>query len=404
MNILALTHWSYSDPLVQRFTLSNVRSIQKTTKGKVVLVTFEARDRKLTEAEYDSIKRQLGKEGIIPVFFKYHPYGIIAMLSWILYFPKLLYLIFKNNVHVIHAWCTPAGALGYVLSIITGRKLVIDNCEPHAESMVENGAWTRNSFKFKLLFFLEKLEIKRAWHLIFAAPGMEEYIQSRYNVKISSEYVKPACVDLEAFSFNSVKDKELVKQLKLEGKIVGMYAGKFGGIYLEDETFEFISECQKHWDNDIFRFLLLSNINDIELKEMADKHRINPDSIIKVFAPHDEVPKYMGLADFALCPVKPVPSKRYCSPIKNGEYWALGIPVVITPNISTDSDIIKRNNAGAVIESFNKEGYDKAIEQIEAIIVNKSRREVYDKVRSLAETYRNFGIAEKIYAEIYTYI
>ena len=112
MNILALTHWSYSDPLVQRFTLSNIRSIQKTTKGKVVLVTFEAQDRKLPEAEYDSIKRELNTEGIIPIFFKYHPYGIIAMLSWILYFPKLLYLIYKNDIHVIHAWCTPAGALG----------------------------------------------------------------------------------------------------------------------------------------------------------------------------------------------------------------------------------------------------------------------------------------------------
>jgi glycosyltransferase involved in cell wall biosynthesis len=402
MNILALTHWSYSDPLIQRFTLPNIRTIQKSTKGKVFLVTFEAAERKLSNEEYNSIEEKLRSEGIIPIFLKYHHYGIIAILSWMLYLPKLLYVIFKNDIHVIHSWCTPAGSLGYLLSVLTRKKLIVDNCEPHAEAMVENGTWSRNSLKFKLLFSLERLQVKRASNLIFAAPGMENYILSKYKVKVSNYYVKPACVDLDTFSFNSVKNKELLRQLKLEDKIVCLYAGKFGGIYLDDETFEFIAQCQKFWGSDKFRFLLLSNMSDEVLKEKATRHNINLDSINKTFAPHEEVPKYMGLADFALCPVKPVPSKKYCSPIKNGEYWALGLPVVITPNISVDSDIIKQYNAGAVIESLDEEGYIKAIRQIDTIIANKSRAEVYEKIRPLAEKYRNVNIAEKIYNEIYS--
>ena len=42
-------------------------------------------------------------------------------------------------------------------------------------------------------------------------------------------------------------------------------------------------------------------------------------------------------------PVKPVPTKRYCTPVKDGEYWALGLPVIITEGISDDSGIIREN-------------------------------------------------------------
>ena len=96
-----------------------------------------------------------------------------------------------------------------------------------------------------------------------------------------------------------------------------------------------------------------------------------------------------------------MPSKRYCAPIKNGEYWAMGLPIVIPPNISVDSQIIKESRAGAILESLDEKGYTSAIMQIEAIIKGKSRMEIYNQIRPLAEKYRNFSIAEKIYRKIY---
>ena len=35
-------------------------------------------------------------------------------------------------------WCMTAGSLGYILSKTSGKNLVIDSYEPHAEAMVEN--------------------------------------------------------------------------------------------------------------------------------------------------------------------------------------------------------------------------------------------------------------------------
>jgi glycosyltransferase involved in cell wall biosynthesis len=280
-------------------------------------------------------------------------------------------------------------------------KLHIDSFEPHAEAMVENKTWNKSGLKYKVLFYFEKIEARVADYLIFAAPGMEKYIREKYKTSVVNYSVKPACIDLEAFSGKFVKNSELVNKYNLEGKIVCVYAGKFGGIYLEDETFQFIKSCEKHWGADKFRFLLLSNTCEDYLKDKQTKFGIEPSTIIKLFVTHREVPEYMGLADFAISPVKPVPTKKYCTPIKDGEYWAMGLPVVITPNISIDSDIIKENRAGAILESFDANGYNNAITQINSIIKGKSRVEVYNQIRPLAEKYRNFSIAGEIYKKIY---
>jgi hypothetical protein len=79
----------------------------------------------------------------------------------------------------------------------------------------------------------------------------------------------------------------------------------------------------------------------------------------------------------------------------------MGLPIVITPNISVDSQIIKENRAGVILESFDEAGYTNAIRQIDTILKGKSRIEIYNQIRPLAEKYRNFDIAEKIYQKIY---
>lgn len=327
----------------------------------------------------------------------------MLFIGWLLNILALRKIIRKKSIKTVHPWCTTAGAVGAILKMFDRNlKLNIDSFEPHAEAMVENKTWNKSGLKFKVLFFFEKLESRLANHLIFAAPGMEKYILEKYKTTVTNYSVKPACIDLDTFSVKSVKNKELLNKYNLEDKIVCVYAGKFGGIYLEDETFAFIKECAERWGDDNFRFLLLSNTSDEYLKEKCTNHKIEPYTVIKLFVKHAEVPLYMGLADFAISPVKPVPTKRYCTPIKDGEYWAMGLPVVIPPNISVDSDIIKENKAGAILHRFDGIAYTDAAEEIDAIIRDRNRLEVFNQIRPLAEKYRNFKIAEEVYRKIYS--
>lgn len=391
--ILFITQWQFYDALVETYTLPNIRIIEKLKPCYPYLITINNTIYKLR------IKKRKDIVSIdLPSPQRY------LFTGWILNLFTIIKIIRKKNIYLFHTWCTPAGVIGVLLKLLYRKSIfVLDSFEPHAETMVENGTWSKYGFKFRFLFYFEKLEPRLADYIIFAARGMENYVLEKYKFKVNKFFVKPACINFDEFHPGLLKDKEMLSKYGLENKIVGIYAGKFGGMYLEDEVFDFISHCEKYWGNNSFRFLLLSNIADEYLNNKMKKYSLNRQTILKFFVPHEQVPSYLGLADFALSPYKPVPSKKYSTPIKNGEYWAMGLPVIITPGISEDSEIIINNKAGALIESFNDWGYKNAIKQIDYILKSKNRVEIYSKIRPLAEKYRNYKISENVYKNIYNY-
>jgi glycosyltransferase involved in cell wall biosynthesis len=93
-------------------------------------------------------------------------------------------------------------------------------------------------------------------------------------------------------------------------------------------------------------------------------------------------------------------SKKFCTPIKNGEYWALGLPVIITKNISVDSDMIEDLNIGYVLQSLNRNGYVNAAKKIDELL-NGDRDFLRKKIRKVAEQKRSYTIAQNIYEKIY---
>ena len=250
---------------------------------------------------------------------------------------------------------------------------------------------------YKMLFSLEKKQTQKAKALIATTAGMKEYALSRYGVHVKDFFVKPACVDLLKFS-PIEKDTSLLKEFGFENKIVCVYAGKLGGIYLKKEVFDFIKLCHEHWKDD-FRFLMLTNAPREDINEELIRVGLEEEIVISKFVFHDQIPKYLSLGDFAINPVKPVPTKRFCTSIKDGEYWAMGLPVVISPNISDDSGIIERENTGVVVDLSDKNSLPASIGKLEALL--KDKIALKDKIRQIAIQYRSFNIAEQIYKEIY---
>lgn len=401
-NILVLTQWSFKDPLIQAYTLPYVYIIAKQLPlgSKIYMVTFEQEKLKISSSEKSAIKNMLAEKGIFLIDYNYSPFGIVSIIKWSGVLLNLFILIFLKNIKFIHAWCTTAGSLGYVLSKLSGKTLIIDSYEPHAEAMVENNTWSSNGLKFKLLFFLEKKQTRHAKILISATKGMHDYALKKYKINIYNFYVKPACVDLSKFNVLKRKNPALLKELKLENKIVCVYAGKFGGIYLTKEVFDFFAAAEKFW-GDRFRVLLLTQHDKETLFKWANESNFNTDKMVIRFVSHEFIPDYLGVGDFGITPVKPIPTKRYCTPIKDGEYWALGLPVVISNDISDDSEIIVNNNAGAVINKYTEENFKIALEKINNLL-EEPFSSLSPRIENLARQYRNFSIAEDIYKKIYS--
>jgi glycosyltransferase involved in cell wall biosynthesis len=398
-NILVLTQWSFKDALVQTYTLPYVDIIRNivSPEKKIILVTAEQQKIALSEKELNDVNLDFVKKNMQLIAQPYKRFGLKKIIGSIGQIWKLYRVIRNEKIRTIHAFCTPAGSIAWLLSKISGAALIIDSYEPHAEAMVENGTWKKNGFAFKVLFNLEKRQSRRATALIATTEGMKKYAEEKYGVKASSFFVKPACVNLQKFS-PSEKNIQLLKELDLENKIVCVYAGKLGGIYLKDEVFDFIRASYDYW-GDKFRFLMLTNASKEEIEAEVIRTNLPGNIIISRFVFHHEVPNYLSLGDFALNPVKPVPTKRYCTSIKDGEYWAMGLPVVISPEISDDSAIINAENAGVVMNFSDRQQYILAIKRLEELLIQGQSLQL--KIRGIGEKYRSYSIAKKIYSTIY---
>ena len=397
-NILVLTQWSFKDALVQTYTLPYVEMIRQIIDAnrKIFLVTSEHSKIALTATEIQVINESWNKKGMALLAQPYRRFGFRKLVGLIRDLWKIYRLVKKENIRTIHAVCTPAGGMAYILSVLSGANFIVDSYEPHAESMVENGTWKKNGFAYKLLIAFERLQSKKAMAVIGTTSGMKDYASDRFKINLKNFFVKPACVDLKKF-YPRQKEPALVKNLQLEGKIVCVYAGKLGGIYFKEQVFDFIKACHDRWQDE-FRFLMLTNASRSEIINECERTGLPENVVISRFVFHDEIPSYLSLGDFALNPVIPVPTKKYCTSIKDGEYWAMGLPVVISPNISDDSGIIEKEGIGVVMNFANKDEYERALNRMVDIMNNPDLKK---SIREVGEQYRSFKIAENVYKEIY---
>lgn len=398
--ILVITTWNYDDALIQSHTLPYLKIIHELNhSAELFLVTQEKDTAYLKNTLRAEINHDLSRYHIHFRPQKYYRFGLLKLITSVFQFIQLWWFVISKKITHVHCFCTPAGGIGYLLSVLTKRKLILDSYEPHAEAMIENGTWTQGSLAFKLLWWLEKKQSVRATYRIGIATGMIDYARDKWGVNIQQVGLKPCCVNLEQFQFDKNFHNAFRDEHGWNNKIVCVYAGKFGGIYLEQEVFDFFKAAFDFWGNQ-FRVLLLTGLTPEAVKKYCDRSEL-PLSLFYINkVPFEKMPQYLSVADFGFTPVKPVPSKRYCSPIKDGEYWALGLPVVITDHISDDSEIIRKHNAGAVLSTLDKESYKEAIGKMD-ILLKGDRECLKKRIRKLAETYRSYTIAYQEYKNVY---
>lgn len=399
-NIIVITYWSYKDALVQTYTLPYVRLMKKYCSGKIYLVTLEQERLKLSAEEKTKIRSQLHAAGIHPIFLKYQPFGMSAAFGWSLKLIRLWLLILFGGIKTIHTWCTPAGMIGYLLSRFTGKKLILDSFEPHAEPMLETGEWKAGGKAFQTLFQYEKKQANRASVVIGLTESMKAYAKEKYGMQDKPFYLKPALIDFNSLpQFTNETRTDFRNKNQLRDKIVCVCAGKTGGLYFEKEVFDFFRSCADHW-GERFHVVMLSPDREEKLLVLAKQSGFSEKQITIRFVPQHEVYAWMNAADFAFNPCRPVPSRRHGTSIKNAEYRAMGLPVVLAHDISDDSETIAAENAGAVLDEMNETNYRNAIQTIDDLLKTDCQllnKRITDSMRKN----RSMEIADRVYKEIY---
>lgn len=72
------------------------------------------------------------------------------------------------------------------------------------------------------------------------------------------------------------------------------------------------------------------------------------------------------------------------------------------PEMTTRIGAIDARTSGAVLENLHTEDYRSAVITIDRLLNTFTIRQLYDKIRPIVESNRNFGVARKVYEGIYS--
>jgi glycosyltransferase involved in cell wall biosynthesis len=388
-------YWSLRDPLCQTQSLAYLRGLASQGR-RFILLTFEQPPYAVTGAEREELRRELAAQGIDWHPLRYHKGLLGKAWDWLQGVSAGVYLTLRYRPRVVHSRGTIPAAMALVVATLCRRTFLYDADSSLPEEYADIGHWRRGGLAFRLASFAERLARRRADAAIVLTEPMRERIdKTGIPAPIT---VIPCCVDTRRFAFDASMRTTRRQELNLHDERLFIYVGKIGSWYLVEETFEFFRVARERVGR---AHLVILTPDDFDLfHALAEKHNVPREAYTLKRATHAEVVGWISAADVGLALITRLPSKRASSPVKVGEYLAVGLPVVITNDIGDYSDLIHRERVGVVLEQDSRECYLAAAEELAALW--QEGPALRNRCRTVAEEHASLetvGIAR--YRDIY---
>jgi len=397
LRISYIAFWGLGEGITHATVFPTLRILeQRDDVASVVLYTFERQEGGQAAAPLMGFSSKMEHR---PVWMK-KPRGIAGRIRGsVSAIGFLLEVIRRANTDLIVCRSSTAGVFGSLVSMVRGIPLVVESFEPHAGYMADSGTWSRFGLKYAVQRFFEWIQRHRALALLT--------VSSNYKALLESAHVQPAVhaapcpVDTDKFRFRET-DRVAVRESLGFGAddIVGIYAGKFNDIYYSpEETFALLKAIRENVPG--FKFIVLTQHSHEVLVEAAGDYGFSHGEVVVRSVSHEEVGAFLSAADLGFCLVRPSAHRKYCCPIKTGEYWAAELPVVIPEGVGDDSEIIRKTGAGIVLTGMCMSPYAEALKQLVAQRRHPQIAALAREVRSLEWTQRAYeGVFTHYYAKI----
>jgi glycosyltransferase involved in cell wall biosynthesis len=392
VKILFVGFWGLNDPLTLSTTFPNLELLNALDNVELVRFATVERDAEpVPTLQLPFINEKITHQALVS-----RPQRSLLATKFEEFsrFPRELAASVRElGIDIIIGRGAMAGALAYLTSKRTGKPFYVESFEPHADYMLESGVWSRYDPRYLFQRFWENKEKKHAKGLMPVAENYRRQLQ-REGLNADNIITVPCPVNLTTFS-PSITDGQAVRQRLnfMSDAIVGIYVGKFGDIYYDAEAFALFKTTADYFGSK-FRLIILTPNPLSDVNSKLRRVGIRAENCFTIKAPHHEVPSYLSAADFAFAPIKPANCRQYCSPVKVGEYWASGLPVLLTEGVGDDSDIIKREGGGAIFNLQDPNSVPQALDNISQQISHVDYRE---KVRNLALRHRSIELSRKAY-------
>ena len=398
MRILFLTYWGLHDGLTTSTVFPHLRLLQdRPDVAAVRLVTIE----RSAEAQAELIFApgfEASKISFEPL--RSRPAGnvILNKIEDFTRFPnELVKQVAAFKPDFILARGSPAGALAYLVWQKTKLPFYVESFEPHADYMLESGVWRRYDPRYLFQRHWEKRQKELALGLM---PVAENYRQQliREGVPAQRIVTVPCSVDAGQFAYDEAARQRVRERLGWASTdVVGVYVGKFGSIYYDEEAFQVFRTAADFFGAD-FRLIILTPDSLYEVQAKLAAAGLAAGQVFVIKTAHQEVPDYLSAADFAFATIKPAPCRLFCSAIKIGEYWASGLPVLLPEGIGDDSDIIKQEGGGAIFNLDRPISVSGALANVAQQMAQPGYRQ---RVRHLAERHRSIELSRQAYVHFF---
>jgi glycosyltransferase involved in cell wall biosynthesis len=388
MNILFIGYWGANEGLSQATINPHLR----------VLLEFSS----VESVHYISLERRKESsfqipesEGLFhyPYFSKKTKFRAFTKFSDFLGVFRFSRKILKEkSINLVICRSVLAGIIGYFLKKSANIPFAVESFEPHAEYMRERGIWKRFGFSYLIQHFFEMKQMNEA---ILLMPVSRKYEERLAQIGCPKEKIStvPCSVNLDMFRFNQHSRTKIRSKLSIpDNATVGVYTGKFGGMYMDEEAWSLFK-----WSFELIQcfYLMIITPNPDPVINNLLKIRNLPFNKIKVICVEfSEMPQYLSSADFAFSLHYPTPSMKYVSPIKNGEFWACGLPIIMPGGIGDDCNLISEFPVAGTLFDLNESSMKSAIDSIKIKISKRP------EIREIAKTYRNLDFVKMAYRRL----
>lgn len=257
-----------------------------------------------------------------------------------------------------------------------------------ADERVDGNIWNLKNPIFNLIYRYfknkEKQFIKECDYIISLTENAKHEIQ-RWKLSSKNEYniqVIPCCADFDHFNLNKINSDQQTKLRHnlgfTENDFIISYVGSLGTWYMIDEMMDLFKIALSKLPTSKF-LILTTDLPQIAF-DTAKKAGIDINKIIVKRAERNEVPSLIALCQFSVFFIKPSYSKKASSPTKLAEILGMGVPVLCNGNVGDVQEIVENGNVGVVINDFNAEVFNNAIDTIlSKIPVDKYQISAYAK-------------------------
>ena len=260
-----------------------------------------------------------------------------------------------------------------------------------ADERIDGNIWNLSKLHYRWIYSYfkrkEKTFFQKADAIVSLTYKAKKWMLEQWKVATPINVI-PCATDTVFF-----KPKQIEFIHKQENITLG-YLGSIGTWYMLDEMLDFFKVLQSKYPKAKFKFITREDKNTI--LDKAKEKGINSSAFTIKAAKREDVPKELSSIDLGIFFIKDKFSKKASSPVKQGEFMSMGIPVITAKNIGDTDFIIEKYKSGIWVDNFTETAYQKAIEEIPNLLLLTP-----NDIRKGAEDYFSLEKGVDTYQKIY---